>query len=187
MIVLSSVLAAVLLPALPAHSQMKVVSLQGGLTAKKRALKAGDVIPETTVKLSKGGTAVLETPAGRFLLKGPAEFKPAKAGVFLRSGGLLSVLGRLKGRYTVRTLSAVAAVRGTDFFVEARGPKETYICICQGTLEASGKGMAPKEISAEHHAASLFRRSPKGLEQVPAGMENHTDEELEELRGAFKP
>ena len=113
----------------------RVLSVTGTLTAGDTVLKAGDSLPNAEVRLSSG-TATIAIDGGRFLLTGPARFTPRKSSFRLDLGGLLSVLTRRAGRrFSVRTPTAVAAVRGTDFYVEAGTKQEVDVCICKGALE----------------------------------------------------
>ena len=112
-------------------------------------------------------------------------FIPRKASATLSLGGLLSVI---RGKsFVVRTPITMAAVRGTDFYVEARGESESYVCVCRGTLETSAKGVPAEPISAEHHLARRFVKKGTKIERLPAPFEAHTDAELDDLRHALGP
>lgn len=178
---------AALAAAASASAEMRVVSATGRLTSRGKALHPGDRVPPAKLELSSG-TAVFDTDAGRFLLKGPAAMTPARSSIRLDLGGLLSVLPKLgRRRFAVRTTTAVAAIRGTDFFVDARGENESYVCVCRGEAGLSAEGLEARKVAADHHKATLFRRAEAGVEASDAGMESHTDEELEELRSAIEP
>ena len=75
---------------------------------------------------------------------------------------------------------AVAAVRGTEFFVEARADGRTYLCLCEGTLEVSGMPGTGyrKTLRSKHHGSYIFSQHGKRLDRGPWRMENHTDEEI---------
>ena len=175
----------ILAAAASARAEVRVVSTTGVLTADGRPLGPGDEVPASGVHLSNG-TAILAEEGARFLLKGPAFLVPKHASFRLDFGGLLSVLKKGRKRFSVRTPTSVAAVRGTDFFVEARGKKETYICICSGKLEASAKGMGALAMSSKHHLARRFLKKGSGVKTVEGTLEGHTDAELDELRAALK-
>lgn len=177
----------ILAAAVPATAVFRVISIDGRLSAAGKELKVGAVIPDGTKVELADGTATLATAEARFLLRGPAVLIPRKSSVTLSLGGLLSVLrGKVKS-FSVRTPTSVAAVRGTDFYVEARGDSESYVCICRGTLETSAEGVTPKPISAEHHAAVRFVKKGSRTRRLPASFEAHTDAELEDLRRALGP
>ncbi len=175
---------------LAASAAGRVISATGALTAGDLVLKVGDALPNDEVRLASG-TATLAIDGGRFLLTGPARFTPRKSGFRLDLGGLLSVLTRRAGRrFTVRTPTAVAAVRGTDFYVEAGTKQEVDVCICRGALEVSAKGMETLPMAAENHLNYRFWPAKSGTAREKSPMIGHTDADLDILRGllaAAKP
>ncbi len=176
---------AALLAALPAGASAagRVLSTTGVLTAGDAVLKPGDALPDKEVRLSSG-TATLAIDGGRFLLTGPARLTPRKTQFRLDLGGLLSVLAKKAGRrFSVRTPSAVAAVRGTDFFVSVGPTRVVDICICNGALEATAKGMKDLPMAAEHHLNYRFWTAKTETVNQPSPMIGHTDEELSVLHG----
>src|SRR5207249_2333571 len=119
------------------------------------------------------------------LLKGPARFIPSAGGVKLNFGGLLSVLRPLKARWDVETPDAVAAVRGTEFYIEARPGKGTYLCLCRGALDVfpAGEPLAQATSLAAKKHKSLSYRTEKGkLVSSSAMMAHHSDGEIASLR-----
>ena len=176
-------LALALLLATPSSAAVRVISTTGRLTADDKTLKAGDELPDTEVKLASG-TATLSIDGGRFLLTGPARFTPRKSYFKLDLGALLSVLTHSAGRrFSVRTPTAVAAVRGTDFFVQVGPKQEVDVCICRGALKVTAKGMAPLPMAAEHHLNYRFWQVNSGVARDKSPMIGHTDAELDVLRG----
>ena len=160
---------------------MRVATASGVLKADGRVLKPGEVLPDTEVILSSG-TAILTVDGGRFLVTGPARFTPGKTRVSLDLGSWLSVLTRKAGRrFSVKTPSAVAAVRGTDFYVGVGPAGETDVCICDGKLEVSGDGMSPLPLAAKHHLNYRFVSSAGKSSGAKAPMIGHTDAELKDL------
>ena len=175
-------LAALLSWAPAASAAGRVLATTGVLTAGGAALKAGDALPNDEILLSSG-TATLAIEGGRFLLKGPARFTPRKSYFRLDFGSLLSVLTHRAGRrFQVRTPTAVAAVRGTDFYVEVGTKREVDVCICRGALEVSAKGMDVLPMAAEHHLNYRFWPVKSGVARDKSPMRGHTDEELDALR-----
>jgi ferric-dicitrate binding protein FerR (iron transport regulator) len=168
----------------------RVVSTTGRLTSGDITLKAGDELPNSEVKLASG-TATLSIDGGRFLLTGPARFTPRKASFRLDFGGLLSVLTHKAGRrFSVQTPTAVAAVRGTDFYVQVGPKKETDVCICRGALKVTAKGMDALPMASEHHLNYRFWQVNSGVARDKSPMIGHTDAEiavLHELLAAEKP
>lgn len=170
---------------LAASAAGRVVSTTGELTAGGKALQAGDALPDAEVRL-ESGTATLAMDGGRFLLKGPARLTPRKTVFRLEFGSLLSVLERRAGRrFAVRTPTAVAAVRGTDFFVEVRPKSEADVCICRGAIEVTAKGMKALPMTSENHLLYRFAQSASrtSVDRKPAGARlGHNDAELDALR-----
>lgn len=158
-----SLVIAVLLagPALAADSKApgaKLLAVSGDVTVKSKdggrlgktgtALAAGETV-ETAAK----ATAVIELPDGSRLklressslavtLPGP---KSQVTEAFLAFGGAFAkVSKRLAGQqFNVRTPTAVAAVRGTEFFTaygRARGKnRDLWVCVNEGAVELETK------------------------------------------------
>jgi hypothetical protein len=161
----------------------RVLSVTGALTAGDTTLKAGDALPNAEVRLASG-TATIAIDGGRFLLTGPARLTPRKSSFRLDLGGLLSVLTHRAGRrFSVRTPTAVAAVRGTDFYVEVGSKQEVDVCICKGALEVTAAGMEPLPMAAEHHLNYRFWPVKSGTAREKSPMIGHTDADLEALHG----
>jgi hypothetical protein len=165
----------------------RVLELDGRLGGRKQFLNKGDELSlDAPFWVSKGGRAVLRVAGGVVLIKGPAHFVPKLDGFVLKLGSLLSVLPHLDGRaYRVRTPAAVAAVRGTEFFVQTGRKGATYLCLCRGAVDvapASRDDAPPARIKSDHHAGFEFRDDGGRLVQAPAGMRGHTDDELASLR-----
>lgn len=161
----------------------RLISTNGAPMAGDRALKAGDALPNAEVRLASG-TATFEIDGGRFLLTGPARFTPKKSAFRLDLGSLLSVLTKRAGRrFSVRTPTAVAAVRGTDFFVSVGSKQEVDVCICRGALEVAAKGMDKLPMISEHHLNYRFWIVKSGTAREESPMIGHTDAELDVLRG----
>jgi hypothetical protein len=176
-------------PVSAAYDRIEVVRLKGELTAGGRVLAVGDDAPAgAPLRLSSGGVAVLRFEGGAVMLKGPAVFTPKASGFSLSVGGILSVLRHSRKRWTVGTPTAVAAVRGTEFFVHVRTEGGTYICLCSGALDVTppGKPKArPVRMKSTHHSALMFTNDNGMLSKDAAGLEEHSDEELAELRAVL--
>lgn len=183
---------ALLLLAFPsaASAAGRVLSVKGGpLTAEGRTFKAGDELPNAEVKLATG-TATIAMDGARFLLTGPARLTPRKSYFSLELGSLLSVLKHGSRRFSVRTPTAVAAVRGTDFYVGVGPRKEVDVCICNGELDvASTHSIREDEMklqhwpmAAEHHLNYRFWMVKSETIRGASPMRGHTDAELDALR-----
>jgi len=176
-------LALALVLAAPARAAVRVVSTTGVLTSAYTTLKPGDELPDEEVRLSSG-TATLSIDGGRFLLTGPARLTQRKASLRLHLGSLLSVLTKKAGRrFSVWTPTAVAAVRGTDFFVQVGPRKEVDVCICRGALKVTAKGMDALPMASESHLNYRFWQVNSGVARDKSPMLGHTDAELDVLRG----
>lgn len=173
-----------LLSPLAASAAGKVVSTTGVLTAGDKVLAAGDALPDGEVRLSSG-TAVLATDDGRFLLKGPAKLTPKPALFHLSLGSLLTVLHKRNHRFAVSTPTAVAAVRGTDFYVDA-SPEGSNVCICKGKLDVSARGLKRFPLAAEHHLNHFLKPAGAKTTHAEAPMVGHDDAELDMLRELLK-
>lgn len=166
-----------------ASAAMRLLSTTGALTAGDTVLKAGNELPNAEVRLASG-TATLAIEGGRLLLTGPARFTPSKSSFRLDLGGLLSVLTQRAGRgFSVRTPAAVAAVRGTDFFVSVGTTQKVDICICHGALKVSAKGMKTLPMAADNHLNYRFWIVKSGTAHEKSPMIGHTDAELDALHG----
>lgn len=154
-------------------------------------LTAGDVLataPNTSVAfvigfnafLLRGGSR-LTLPREENLQEGAFRFKVIR----LDAGGLLSVFERNHPK-EVQTVTAVAGIRGTGLYCEVR-PDHDYFCTCYGEVALQPRGQSQGEIlKARHHEVprKVYARSGDGTPAiVPAGMDNHTDEELIMLEG----
>lgn len=167
-----------------------VASVDGGrLTSDGQAVAVGAELAERAVLSLDKGTAVIEFgDQGRIMLTGPAEFEVGPGRVLLSRGRLLSVLDRLKGRFSVQTPIAVAAVRGTEFYVEARDDGRTYLCLCSGSLEVTGvPGVSHrKTLKSDHHLSYIYSRHGKRLDRNPWKMERHSDDDIGAMKMKMK-
>lgn len=161
----------------------KLLSTTGVLKSGDVALMAGDALPDAEIRLATG-TATLAIDGARFLLKGPARLTPRKKEFKLDLGGLLSAVAhRAERRFSVRTPTVVAAVRGTDFFVEVGAQQQVDICICHGALKVTGKGMEPVAMKSADHSGLRFWPVKSGTAHAKGDvMSEHNDAEIETLR-----
>lgn len=119
---------------------------------KSEAGKAGLAVPSgTAVATGPRSTAVVSLPDGSTLkLRArtrlvvslpdrPSAFTEA----YLQAGGVFAkVAKQVKEHFRVRTQSAVAAVRGTQFFTSFGRGRDLWICVRDGVVEVSARGSA---------------------------------------------
>lgn len=151
-------LGALLLAASPVYAAdskpARVVHASGDVTIDSRAggrlARSGAVLAEgDSVVTAAGATAVVELPDGsRLKLREASRVavtwpgpKSAVTEAFLSFGSVFAkVAKRLDGQaFNVRTPSAVAAVRGTEFFTaygRAKGEsRDLWVCVNEGSVE----------------------------------------------------
>ena len=111
------------------------------------------------------------------------------------TGKLLSVFG--KGARSIQVSTATVGIRGTGCYIEDEGSgvkARTYFCLCYGSVELT-PAAAPQErqsYSTTHHDKPMYIHNDATMSKtlVPAGVINHTDDELkllEALVGRWPP
>ena len=96
----------------------------------------------------------------------------------LKNGKVLNILEK-KSDYKIRTPSAVAAVRGTIFFVSVLDQLKSYVCACNGTiaLEDSTQNELT-QLSAAHHKSNFCEKLNGQVQLSDAEMMQHDDLEI---------
>lgn len=167
-------------------AEVRVVSVAGGtLKSGGKPVSAGALVAQGSELRLDAGRAVLDFGGeGRVQLNGPAALTVGARRLTLSEGGLLSVMSRLKGRYAVATPAAVAAVRGTEFYIEARKDGATYLCLCEGAVEVTGGRGAKysQSFESKHHLSAVFTRDGRTLKRSEAPMLSHQDADIEALK-----
>jgi ferric-dicitrate binding protein FerR (iron transport regulator) len=109
-------------------------------------------------------------------------------GATLEKGAIAMVLRNLsavKGsdiRFSVKTSTTVAGVRGTCFFVKVEDDNNTFICCCNGAIHLEGDGGAfAQNLRSSHHQEIRVTRAQSGLSVGAAPMLYHTDEDVEAI------
>ena len=99
----------------------------------------------------------------------------------VEKGKVLNILEK-HSRYLVRTPSAVAAVRGTIFFVSVIDDNKTYYCACNGTIAIQDDQQRElTSLSSSHHKPGYCEREGSDLSMADAEMLDHDDIEIFEL------
>ncbi len=164
----------------------KVLSVKGKLTVNGRPAAVGAVLHTgDQVATGPGSQAFLGFADGSALrLNAGSKLNFSdlgrKTSLALNAGSALSVVH--KGTpYSISTSRAVAAVRGTIFYIEATKQRPGYVCVCEGRVRVTSrmKGHHSQLISTKHHQAVSIGRK----EISPARMLGHTDADIAELKG----
>lgn len=96
----------------------------------------------------------------------------------VQKGKIMSILEK-KSNYQVRTPAAVAAVRGTIFFVSVLSNEQTYFCACNGSVAIEDD--QHKELtllSSSHHQPGICAEEDGELTIQDAQMADHDDLEI---------
>jgi hypothetical protein len=112
--------------------------------------------------------------------------KVLSRGATLQKGAIAMVLRNLAPssggelRFTIKTTTAVAGVRGTCFFVDVEDENNTYICACNGAIRLEGDGgQFTQNLASSHHREVRVTRSATGISVNAAPMQYHTDGDVE--------
>jgi ferric-dicitrate binding protein FerR (iron transport regulator) len=107
-------------------------------------------------------------------------------GATLQKGAIAMVLRNLaaaKGsqvRFSIKTSTTVAGVRGTCFLVKVEDDNNTFICCCNGAIHLEGEGGAfAQNLTSSHHQEVRVTRAQTGLSVGAAPMLYHTDADVE--------
>jgi len=118
--------------------------------------------------------------------------KAVSLGATLQKGAVAMVLRKLNPfisanpadelRFTIRTSTAVAGVRGTCFLVAVEDDDNTYICACNGVIHLEGSsGQFAQNLASSHHAELRVTRSASGISAHAAPLLYHTDGDVEAI------
>lgn len=89
-----------------------------------------------------------------------------------------------EGKYRINTPTIAAAVRGTSFCLKVEDEKNTYFCVCNGTINLAESGKdSGEDVTASHHAARRFTREADGSIKTDSnpGLLYHSDKGLEDM------
>lgn len=179
---------------------IELIELDGTLTARGRPIRVGYFAgPGARLELGQDSRATFRLGQagayqGAFTLKGPASFGingGRQAGVDLFRGALLAVLPRLRSPFHVHSRGLVAAVRGTDLYLDAGGRNDLYVCVCQGAVDMTDnrpRGYR-RTITGEHHVGAGYKvgsGAGGSTLETDHAMEGHTDDELEALHALVR-
>ena len=171
----------------------RFLAVQGKVMLDGKIARAGDAIGETAVIVTgkRSSAVVILAPDTFFELRAGSRLRlgssPRKRmSLHLLAGALWSFVAP-DSSYEVVTANAIAGVRGTTFFVDAKG-KHTYLCACDGRLElrAGGDKVLPRNIESHNdHIGIAIRSKGKRAKTHKAARRGHTDQQAAKLRGIF--
>jgi len=156
------------------------------VTAKGQKIKYGDVIKtgkkgickikiedKTMLQLNKNSELVYKISKDNSVLQ-------LNKGWF---AGITRKAFTLSKKYIIETPTVTAAIRGTSYCIKIENVKSSYFCVCNGTINLSGKGSTDGEdVKASHHKAKRFKKDEKGTIIVEkAKMLYHGDAVIENL------
>ena len=85
-------------------------------------------------------------------------------------------------RFTIKTSTTVAGVRGTCFLVAVEDENNTYVCACNGVLHLEGVGGEfTRNLASSHHREVRITRSGSGISVNAAPLLYHTDQDVEAI------
>jgi hypothetical protein len=154
------------------------VTLNGHAASRGAVLKAGDRLEtghESKADVSLAdGSALRLNPDTSLTLTSLGD----RIRLTLAHGGVINVVHH-GSDYQMLTPGAVAAVRGTVFYMESDGtPSKTYICDCEGSVEMINRKNQVSELHANGHHDGVWIGGEKS---APAPMHGHHDEDTAEL------
>jgi ferric-dicitrate binding protein FerR (iron transport regulator) len=131
--------------------RVTVVTPSGARAGRKgEPLASGDAVATaadaTAIVAIADGSRLKLRGSSRAVLTLPAPESPATS-IFLGLGGVFAEVARRPGQdFRVRTREAVAAVRGTEFFIAYgradRGGRDVWVCVNEGLVSVSATGAA---------------------------------------------
>jgi hypothetical protein len=114
--------------------------------------------------------------------------KVLSRGATLQKGAVAMVLRNLVSnpgdemRFSIRTSTAVAGVRGTCFFIAIEDENNTYICACNGAIHLEGEGgQVTQNLASSHHQEVRVTRAASGISVNTAPLLYHTDGDVESI------
>jgi hypothetical protein len=168
--------------------------MEGSVTLNGSAASIGDEVKAgATIQTGKDGVCevvfnarnVVHLMGGTVLTFDPSVLS---RGATLRKGAIGMVLRNLAPpaagelRFSVKTPTTVAGVRGTCFLVNVEDDAHTYICCCNGAIHLEGAGGEfSQNIASSHHREIRVARSGDGLSVNAAPLLYHTDQDVEAL------
>jgi hypothetical protein len=171
-----------------------IVYIEGDVTMNGAPASVGDdVLPGAVLNTAKNSVCqvvfntknIVHMASGTTLRFDP---KALSRGATLRKGAVAMVLRKLAAnpgdelRFSIRTSTAVAGVRGTCFFIAVEDEDNTYICACNGSIHVQGDANEfTRDLASSHHQEVRVTRSSSGTTVSPAPLLYHTDGDVEAI------
>jgi hypothetical protein len=171
-----------------------IVYIEGDVTLNGAPASIGDaVLPGAVVTTAADSICqivfnsknIVHMAAGTTLRFDPTALS---RGATLQKGAVAMVLRKLAAvqgdelKFSIRTSTAVAGVRGTCFFIAVEDENNTYICACNGYLHLTGDGgQVTRNLASSHHQEVRVTRSASGISVSPAPLLYHTDGDVESI------
>lgn len=135
------------------HAETYKVALKRGEVSITRGGKevTGDAMSGDTIKVGKASMLILKSPKETMKIFQNTVLTPTeeadKTVVKLARGALVSLVK--KKSFEVKTTSTVLGVRGTQFFVQATGKDDLWMCVQEGVVNVATKGVGkPVDVPA---------------------------------------
>lgn len=177
-------------------SPISIVSVDGKAAKSGKAVSKGDeVMPGETVLVEEGSAAVVKiSNKAAVTLKNASklvfdEVTDTAISLNLDYGAMMTVVAPSERKFILKTPAAVAGVRGTAFYVEARAIDQTYICLCEGILSLTMPDTVQEmqTPNRSRHNAFLISPDPSGaLRPSRATMLNHTNADIAALENVVR-
>jgi hypothetical protein len=160
--------------------------LNGERLAADRNIQTGDTVetgPGSHLVFVIGNSAFLVRQNSRLVVERGPTLNTVSV-LRMITGAVASVWGRGTSRQVV-TPTLTAGIRGTGVYTEVFPQQgyRSYFCNCYGTVDMAAGGDKTVSRAEYHHAFWGEAEAKNGRFLTPAGMINHTDEELELLAG----
>lgn len=177
-------------------------TMRGDVMVNGKPARPGQLIgPGDTVATGADSEAIYVVGRDAFLQhdKTTLVFGMDAAKDFFRvvTGKVLSVFGKSQEQRSVQVSTATFGIRGTGCYIEDEGSgvtARTYFCLCYGSVELIPTAAPQQRISyrTSHHENPMYIYNDMNMSKVmvPAGVINHTDDELtmlESLVGRWPP
>ena len=175
---------AILVSANPPPEKPRVVGVIGDAWVHGKAAKVGmEVTPGDTLRTGKESTLQVRTAQGSgFALNEKTKMTFSAAldsiRISVQTGGLINIV-KPGTPWSVQTHTAVAAVRGTTFYVHEDSAR-AYYCTCQGHVHYETTKKGPLDYTTTSHQAFQFLPGSDSLRVAPLIL--HSDSTVNALR-----